>query len=200
MKILLVLVTCTLLLIGCKQAKQPLMGETEFQRKLNAEFKDASTSPLKDNDRKQFYGLDFFKFDSAYVVTAQLIPAQNTVPFKMETTTSRLPEYIAYGELHFKLKGQYFNLTVYQNLELMQQKAYNDYLFLPFLDDTNGIETYAGGRYIDIVKPNNNTVVIDFNTAYNPYCAYNETYSCPVVPQKNYLKTRVESGVKAFKK
>ena len=72
-------------------------------------------------------------------------------------------------------------------------------MFLPFSDETNGIESYGGGRYIDLRIPEGNTLIIDFNSAYNPYCAYNDKYSCPIVPRENYLRTRIEAGVKKFK-
>lgn len=185
---------------GCAQNKRPVKGETEFQRKLNAEYKDATTSPLKDKDRKQFEGLDFFKFDSAYVVYALFKRTPNEKPFKMKTTTDRLPVYVKYGELTFSLKGENFKLDIYQNLDLIKKEGYEDYLFLPFLDETNGFESYGGGRYIDLRIPEGDVTEIDFNKAYNPYCAYNDRYSCPIVPRINYLKTRIEAGVKVFDK
>ena len=82
----------------------------------------------------------------------------------------------------------------------MKEEGYEDYLFLPFLDDTNGEESYGGGRYIDCRIPEGDTIEIDFNKAYNPYCAYNENYSCPIVPRENYLAIEVKAGVKVFKK
>lgn len=200
MKAVSLLLVCLLCLLSCAQKKQPLQGETEFQKELNAEFKDASKSPLKNSDRKHFKGLDFFKFDSAYVVTAQFKRTPNERPFKMKTTTDRTPQYIKYGELDFVLKGKPLKLAIYQNLDLMAQDGYEDYLFLPFLDETNGAESYGGGRYIDARIPKGNTMVIDFNSAYNPYCAYNDKYSCPIVPRENYLRVRVEAGVKTFEK
>ena len=200
MKHTITLILCAVFLVGCAQKKRPIQGETEFQRELNAQYKDASTSPLKEEDRKSFTGLDFFKFDSIYVVTAQFIRTPNENPFKMKTTTDRLPVYVKYGELLFSLKGEDFKLNIYQNQGLIEQEGYEDYLFLPFLDETNGLESYGGGRYIDAKIPKGNTMVIDFNQAYNPYCAYNDTYSCPIVPRDNYLRIRIEAGVKAFKK
>ncbi|WP_223551531.1 DUF1684 domain-containing protein [Aestuariivivens sp. NBU2969] len=200
MKHTITLILCAVFLVGCAQKKRPIQGETEFQRELNAQYKDASTSPLKEEDRKSFTGLDFFKFDSIYVVTAQFIRTPNENPFKMKTTTDRLPVYVKYGELLFSLKGEDFKLNIYQNQGLIEQEGYEDYLFLPFLDETNGLESYGGGRYIDARIPKDDTMVIDFNQAYNPYCAYNDIYSCPIVPRDNYLRTRIEVGVKAFKK
>jgi hypothetical protein len=187
-------------LVSCAQDKKAVMGDTEFQREINAEYKDASKSPLKEKDLKKFKGLDFFKFDSTYVVTARFVRAMGEQPFKMKTTTDRLPEYVKYGELTFDLKGKEFKLNIYQNQDLTKKEGYEDYLFLPFIDDTNGEESYGGGRYIDMRIPEGNTVIIDFNSAYNPYCVYNEKYSCPIVPRENYLDTEVRAGVKVFKK
>jgi hypothetical protein len=186
--------------LSCAQDKQPLLGETDFQIQMNSDFKDATKSPLKDKDRKHFKGLDFFKFDSTYVVTALLKRTPDEQSFKMKTTTERLPEYVKYGIVEFELKGKIHHLNIYQNLELLTKEGYDDYLFLPFLDDTNGEESYGGGRYVECRIPLGEQLIIDFNTAYNPYCAYNEKYSCPIVPRENYLELKVEAGVKAFSK
>nr|WP_298345481.1 DUF1684 domain-containing protein [uncultured Algibacter sp.] len=185
---------------SCAQKKRPIQGETEFQKEINSDYKDASKSPLKEKDRKNFESLDFFKFDSAYVVIANFKRTPNEKPFKMKTTTARRPIYVKYGELTFNLKGESFKLNIYQNQGLIEKEGYENYLFLPFLDETNGLESYGGGRYIDARIPEGSTMIIDFNKAYNPYCAYNDKYSCPIVPRKNYLKTRIEAGVKAFDK
>ena len=187
-------------IFGCAQEKTSLLGKTEFQRTINAEYKDASKSPLKAKDLKDFKGLDFFKFDSSYVVTATLKPTPDTKYFNMRTTTSRLTEKRVYGVLSFKLNGESHKLNVYQDKDLMKTEGYEDYLFLPFLDNTNGNGSYGGGRYIDLRIPEGDDMVVDFNTAYNPYCAYNSKYSCPIVPRDNYLNVNVEAGVKAFDK
>lgn len=185
---------------GCAQKKQPLLGETEFQLELNSEFKDATTSPLKEKDRKNFRGLDFFKFDSTFVVTAKLIRTPDEKPFKMKTTDGRLPEYVKYGVVEFIIHGDSLVLDIFRNLEVLDQEGYEDYLFLPFIDHTNGETTYGGGRYIDARIPEGDTMEIDFNTAYNPYCAYDEKYSCPIVPRQNYLPLEIRAGVKAYVK
>jgi uncharacterized protein (DUF1684 family) len=99
----------------------------------------------------------------------------------------------------FTLLGASHALELYQGEDMMTKAGFEDYLFLPFLDETNGIETYGGGRYIDARIPKGDTLIIDFNTAYNPYCAYNSNYSCPVVPRANYLKVKIKAGVKAFR-
>ncbi len=199
-KTLTLVMFATLFFTSCQQKKRPLLGDTQFQKELNAFYKDASTSPLKKKDRKNFEGLDFFKFDSAYIVTANFKRTPNEVPFEMKTTTYRRPMYVKYGEVAFKLKGETFTLDVFENLDYKEQEDYEPFLFLPFLDETNGLESYGGGRYIDTEMPNGKTLTIDFNEAYNPYCAYNDKYSCPIVPRQNYLKTRVEAGVKGFEK
>ena len=170
----------------------------QAQEKLNKEFADAKESPLEEEDLKQFKGLDFFPIDEKFIVKAQFIRTQNEKKFEMKTTGTRLPIYIKYGELHFMMEGKTFQLNVYQNIELMKQKGYEDYLFLPFSDLTCGNESYLGGRYIDMRIPNSNEVIVDFNKAYNPYCAYNHKYSCPLVPLENNLKIEIKAGVKKF--
>ena len=186
--------------LGCAQEKMPLQGETEWQREMNANFKDASTSPLTKKGLRKFKGLDFFKFDSSYVVKAKLKLTPEEKPFKMKTTTDREPNYRVYAIATFELNGETHQLNVYQNLDLMEQEEYKDYLFIPFLDDTNGETTYGGGRYVEGSLPEDDILVINFNEAYNPYCAYSDRYSCPIVPRINYVKTSVEAGVKAYKK
>ena len=192
--------TFTVTLTSCSQGKRPLKGDTDFQKELNAEYKDASKSPLKNKDLKNFDGLDFFKFDSTYVVKANLKRTPNSKWFNMKTTTSRVSKERVYGILTFKLKGKQYKLNIYQGEDLMKTKGFEDYLFLPFLDETNGTETYGGGRYIDTTIPDGDTLIIDFNRAYNPYCAYNDKYSCPIVPRQNYLRIKIKAGVKAFNK
>lgn len=200
MKFILVISIILTSLLSCGQKKRPLKGETVFQKELNASYKDVTHSPLKPEDRKHFMGLDFFKVDSSYVVTATLKRTPDSPWFKMPTTTSRVSQERIFGDISFTLKGKTYSLHVYQNKELMTKEGFEAYLFLPFLDLTNGETTYGGGRYIDTSIPDGDTLVIDFNTAYNPYCAYNEKYSCPIVPRANFLNTKVEAGVKRFKK
>ena len=197
-KIIFLLVFVSIL--SCGQNKQPLLGKTEWQKEMNADFKDATTSPLKEKDRKTFVGLEFFVFDSTYVVTATLTRTPDEKPFKMKTTTDRLPNYVKYGVIEFQLKGKTNQLNIYQNLDLLNKEGYEDYLFLPFLDNTNGDSSYGGGRYVESSIPGGEKITIDFNKAYNPYCVYNDKYSCPIVPRVNYLPLLVEAGVKIFEK
>lgn len=170
----------------------------QFQKKMNTEFADAATSPLTTEDRAKFKSLDFFPANASFFVQATLVKTQNAVPFAMKTTTSRQPLYVKYGELHFELEGKKQKLNVYRNLEIAKQAKYKDYLFLPFSDRTSGRETYIGGRYVDLKIPKGKKIAIDFNTAYNPYCAYNSKYSCPIVPLENDLDVAIMAGVKKF--
>lgn len=186
--------------VACAQEKQMHNEETKFQKELNAEYKDATTSPLKKKDLKKFKSLDFFKFDSTYVVKAKLKRTPDSEWFNMKTTTDRVSKERVFAIITFQLNEKTYQLNVYQGKDLMSTEDYRDYLFLPFLDDTNGTTTYGGGRYIDLSIPESDTLVIDFNTAYNPYCAYNDKYSCPIVPRENYLATEVKAGVKAYDK
>lgn len=188
------------LLLACAQDKRPVLGETDFQRKMNSEFKDATTSPLKAKDLKVFKGLDFFKYDSTYVVKAHLKRTPDTKWFEMHTTTDRVSEERVYGILSFEIQGKKLNLNVYQSKASLNKKINEDFLFLPFLDNTNGEESYGGGRYLNLKIPEGDTIEIDFNKAYNPYCVYNEKYSCPIVPRENYLDLAIRAGVKDFKK
>ena len=177
-----------------------LAGILKFQDELNKDYKDPKKSPLPDKYRKSFEKLDFFAPDTNYVITAKFIKSMDAPSFLMPTTTDRKPEYKVYGIAYFELNGKEFQLEVYQNQNLILQKQFKNHLFLPFLDKTNGKETYGGGRYIDLERPNGNEIVIDFNRSFNPYCAYSKKYSCPIVPLVNTLDVKVKAGVKAFKK
>lgn len=167
-----------------------------YRKKLNKEFKDPKESPLTPNDFKTFKELDFFNLDESFRVSATLVINTSPQFFKMATSTDRLPLYSTFGELIFTLKEQEYSLQVYQNQKLKNVIGYEDYLFVPFTDVTNGDETYGGGRYLDIQIPTSDVIFIDFNKAYNPYCAYSDRYSCPKVPAVNDLPIRIEAGVK----
>ena len=169
-----------------------------FQKNLNQEFADAKKSPLTEEDLAVFKTLDFFPIDENFIVEATFAKSKNEKSFAMKTTTDRAPLYVKYGEISFVLNGNNFKLNVYQNLELVKKPGFKNHLFLPFSDLTSGNETYIGGRYIDLEIPKGKTIIIDFNQAYNPYCAYNYKYSCPIVPLENDLATHINAGVKKF--
>lgn len=174
---------------------------TEWQHELNDEFADPKTSPLPDHERHKFKSLDFFPIDAKYRMVASFQRTPDEPPFTMPTTGERKPVYVKYGIATFSLEGQTFSLPIYQNIQLSQTEEYKDYLFAPFTDQTNGFETYGGGRYIDLRIPENETeIILDFNKAYNPYCAYNSKYSCPIPPPENDLNLKITAGVKAWDK
>ena len=172
----------------------------EFQQELDKEYANPEESPLEYKALKKFEGLDFFEIDPNFIVKAEFVRTPAEAPFTMPTSTERLPIYVKYGELYFSLQGKNFKLNVYQNQELTQDPEYFDYLFLPFTDLTNGKSSYGGGRYIDFRIPKSKEVVLDFNKAYNPYCAYSGKYSCPIPPKENDLEIGIFAGVKAFDK
>lgn len=172
----------------------------QFQKNMNEHYADSVKSPLKKKDWAVFKALEFFPISEKYFVTATFKRTKKEKPFEMKTTTSRKPLYVKYGELHFEIDGIPCQLNVYQNVEFSKKPVYKNTLFLPFTDYTSGVESYGGGRYIDLEIQKGNTWTIDFNQAYNPYCAYNEKYSCPIVPEENDLKVEIKAGVKAFKK
>lgn len=203
MKNIYVVCFALLFVFGCNtQRKRALIGETEYQQKLNASYKDASQSPLKKKDLKEFKGLDFYPVDSSFIVTAQLIKTENAPVFKMATTTDRQVLYKEYGVLKFDLKGVKSQLTLYQSQDNLTDPQYKDYLFLPFTDKTSGNGSYVGGRYMDVMTTDEHadgTVVLNFNNTYNPYCVYNKEYSCPLTPRENHLEVEVTAGIKDFK-
>lgn len=172
----------------------------EFQASLNATFRDPEASPLPDRYRKNFSGLEFYPADTSFRTWARLQRTPEALPFDMPTSTMEVARERRYGYLTFELDGQPYTLEVYQSPELLLEKGYEDYLFLPFTDLTNGKGTYEGGRYLDLRIPRGDSLLLDFNKAYNPYCAYNPKYSCPIVPEVNHLQTEVRAGVKSFKK
>ncbi|CAM1366572.1 conserved hypothetical protein [Tenacibaculum sediminilitoris] len=187
---------------SCKsQDKKPLLGASDFQKDLNAKFKDASKSPLTKKGLKKFKGLDFFPIDNKYKVKARLEKTPDALIFNFPTTTSRVAVYRKYGVLSFKIANKEFELSIYQNVN--PKPEYVNHLFLPFLDNTNGKTSYKGGRFIDVYTTDiedDGTVVIDFNESYNPYCAYSNRYSCPITPRDNYIDVEIKAGVMAYNK
>ncbi|UFH34575.1 DUF1684 domain-containing protein [Flavobacterium acetivorans] len=198
MRTILLFVFLAQLNFGFAQEKFDEAAVTQFQTDLNTEFADAKTSPLMAEDLSTFQTLDFYPANGKYFVTAKFVRTKKEKPFEMKTTGERKPMYVKYGEAFFTLDGKDFKLNVYRNIALSKKKEYKNHLFLPFSDLTCGQESYIGGRYIDVKIPEGNTLVIDFNTAYNPYCAYNHKYSCPIVPLENDLNVEIKAGVKKF--
>lgn len=171
-----------------------------FQSELNQKFASEENSPLTPKDLEIFKGLNFFAIDTSYQIEAKFVRTPYETPFIMKTTTNREPLYVKYGEAHFVLQEKKWVLHIYQNQGLKTQSEYEDYLFLPFTDLTNAHSTYGGGRFIDLKIPEGDSIHIDFNMAYNPYCAYNERYSCPIPPDINHMEIAIHAGVKNYPK
>ena len=185
-----------LLITQVALSQQSYQREVEaFQKELNEFYSNPEESPLYKEDIKSFQGHPFFPIDKTYRVNAKLTKIKNPKPFKMQTSTLREPTYVRYAYAEFKLKGDSYKLAIYRKLDESIKEDTDDHLFLPFTDLTNGLETYGGGRYIDLEVPEGNEIIIDCNKAYQPYCAYSYRYSCPVPPVENDLNLRIEAGV-----
>ena len=169
-----------------------------YRKKQEEKFRDPKESPLDKKLRKHFTGLNYYPINLDYRVIARFVKTESPVLFKMKTTTARLPEYQKYGEVHFTLDGEDRVLEVYQSPEISKRPGLEDYLFIPFTDETNGVDTYEVGRYIDFNIPTSDEVILDFNKAYNPYCSYGSAYSCPIPPAANQLPIKVEAGEKRY--
>lgn len=167
-----------------------------FRDELNHHYKTPGQSPLSEKDLALFTEHEFFPADLKFRVQAKLIVTKNKKEFKMKTSSEKQKDYIKYGEVHFSINGKPYKLNVYQSLDLIKQDAYKDYLFIPFTDLTTGESSYGGGRYMDYKIPPGDLITIDFNQAYNPYCAYSTGYSCPIPPKENFLDLKVEAGIK----
>lgn len=174
---------------------------TMWQISENDRFRNADTSPLTPENRSEFKGLEFFPYNHAFRVKATLERTPDAPVFEMTTTTDRRPKYRQYGILKFELQKQQLQLKVYQSQDLSDNPAFRKLLFLPFYDATTGQSTYGGGRYINLTMPEGDDIIIDFNEAYNPYCAYRDGFSCPITPLENNLqRVAIEAGTKDFKK
>ena len=154
---------------------------------------------VKKPDWKYF---KFFPISIEYRILAKFEKINDTSGFVMKTSGKLSKKYFRYGILSFTLNNKPFHLTVYQSEQLMKNDEYKDYLFLPFTDLTSGEQSYAGGKYIDfrMDEIKDNTVLIDFNKAYNPYCAYTTGYNCPIPPRENDLPVAIKAGEMAFGK
>jgi hypothetical protein len=180
-----------------KQFPAEILEIETFQKELNREYKTEEETPLRDENFKKFKAHPFFPIDLTYRVKAKLVKTENAEPFEIPTSSGKTKKYREFGKVYFALNGAEQVLTVYQSLALLDDPEYQDYLFLPFKDETNGKDTYGGGRYLDLRIPKNDELIIDFNKAYHPLCAYNPyDYNCPIVPEVNWLKIPIEAGVK----
>ena len=197
---LTIMLVVALLLVSCSNNEEAApsdlpMTETEQLRLEKDEyFRDGEHSPIPEDQRDGFVGLNYFPIDSAFVVAATFVPNDDPQTFKMATTQNDLRDAFRAGTLTFTIDGTPCTLTAYQFVGQNDQS-----LFVPFKDATSGAETYGTGRYIDLEYVRGSLKYeIDFNVAYNPYCAYNENYSCPLTPAENTLPVAIKAGEKAW--
>jgi len=147
-------------------------------------------SPIPQASRKSFLGLTYFPPASDFVFDLPLKKLEQPEPFSMGTTTGEIRTMRRYGTFTFTVGGVPCTLTAFTPLD------HPTSLFIPFKDATNGGETYEAGRYIDMEINEQNRYQLDMNLAYNPYCAYNPSYSCPLVPAENVLPVAIRAGEK----
>jgi uncharacterized protein len=173
-------------------------------------YKDSIQSFLDDyvknhevvtGDNKKY--LKFYSPDENYRVIAQFQRSTNPKWLQMATSGKQKQTFRVYGIVTFKLDDTTVKLNLYQSQDLMQDPKYKDYLLLMFTDETTGKETYEAGRYLDFTTSDiqNNSLLIDFNKSYNPYCAYESgKYNCPIPPIENRLPVAVRAGEKIYDK
>ncbi len=183
---------------------QTFYGSTDlktFRDGRDKEFRNRAESPLKDEDFAAFRGLNYYALNNAFRVTATLKRRADAKYFQMPTSSGLTKKLVKYGVLTFKFNGKLTTLSVYQSDSVTREKfpEYAHLLFIPFKDATTRTDTYGGGRYIDIVTPKDNKVILDFNLAYNPNCAYgSDKYSCPIPPRENRLSVAIKAGEKRY--
>ena len=176
--------------------------QSSYKDSVDAFIKNyvATHEVVKGEDRKQ---LHFFDVNEKYRVVARFEKANTDQWFEMPTSGKIKKVFRVYGVLSFTINDTLVKLNLYQSQGLMGNDQYKNYLFLPFTDATTGNETYESGRYIDLQTSDikNNEVVIDFNKAYNPYCAYvSGVYNCPIPPAANHLPIAILAGEKVYGK
>lgn len=196
---------CLLLSFVCLANSQTFYGTTDlktFREGRENEFRNKTETPLQDKDFAEFKGLNYFPENKKFVVKATFKRTSDEKYFQMPTSSGKSKKFGKYGVLSFKLNGKKQTLSVYQaDAEVLKKyPEYADLLFVPFKDLTNGAQTYSGGRYIDLKTPTGNEVILNFNLAYNPNCAYgSDRYNCPIPPKENALQVKIEAGEKIYK-
>lgn len=157
-------------------------------------FKRGSESPLTDVDKRKFNGLNYYPVDPEMRVNARLTPFQNQTSMVIPTSDNKEKTYIRFAFAEFELKKQMHKVLLLKAVDDENPNA----VFLAFSDSTSGDETYGGGRYLDLETSSNSRIIIDFNKAYNPFCVFNDTYSCPFPPKENHLNIAIRAGEKEF--
>ena len=162
---------------------------SEYRAQKDEFFQRHPQSPLTPEQRLGFVGLQYFPENDDLRLEVQVEPAQDGEPMEMQTSTGGVQTYGRHGRFRFEVDGKEAELTIFRN-----EHGY----FLPFVDSLAGKETYPAGRYLEPEALPGGRFFVDFNLAYNPYCAYNEMWSCPITPPENRLKVPVRAGEKLF--
>jgi len=162
---------------------------TDFRREKDEFFGYHPQSPLTPEQKHRFTGLQYFPENESLRLEVQAELLFDQQPMQMQTSTGGVQTYVRHARFKFQVDGQEAELTIYQN-----ENGY----FLPFADSLAGKETYPAGRYLEPESLPGNRFLVDFNLAYNPYCAYNEMWSCPITPAENRLKVPIRAGEKLF--
>jgi len=169
----------------------------KWRKERDVFFRNHQRSPLLSQDKKAFKGLRYYPFDPKYVFSGQIErfifhinDPQYYATFLTNKGTNK--RYLRYGRFHFSLDGRKHAVEIYKSI-------LSDALFIPFKDGTNEKETYEGGRYMDAEILSDYKMVLDFNMAYNPSCAYNEKFICVLPPGENKLDVEIRAGEKSFK-
>ncbi len=162
---------------------------TAFRASKDEFFSEHPQSPLTYEQRKAFRGLAYFPPNPALVLEVDVEVFSEQTEIEMQTTTGDVQFFMRWGKIQFEVDGQPAALTIYSN-----QHGY----FLPFVDALAGHETYPAGRYLEPEPLPDGRLLVDFNYAYNPYCAYNDRWSCPLPPAENRLRVPIRAGEKLF--
>ncbi len=160
-----------------------------FRAEKNEFFGSHPQSPLTREQKKDFHGLQYFPENDSLRLEVKVDEFENKQAFEMQTSTGDVQIYEKFGKFRFEVDGEEVELTIYQS-----QHGF----FLPFVDTLAGKETYPAGRYLEPEALPGGHFIVDFNIAYNPYCAYNEMWSCPITPAENRLKVAIRAGEKLF--
>lgn len=194
MQTILLLLTIALMPVGGYELEVYRHWEAKDQL-----FRDKETSPiLNKKERKNFTGIKHYPPDRRLVITAKYQPLIEEDTLEFITSSGSVKLYAKVATLEFTIDSTALSLPAYQGIELRKKAGYEKYLFVPFTDNTSGKETYGGGRYLDLDIPESDTITIDFNYAYNPYCAYTNGYSCPIPKPESRLAISVLAGEKAY--
>lgn len=192
------IITLLITFIGFTSNGQKTKTEIAKHREEHRqELLDTANHMLSIEEISEFQGLDYFDFDTSFQVNVRFTKDKGK-KFEMSTSTDRLPIYRRYGYIDFMINSVPCRLAVYQNIDLLRRdrKQFRDYLFIPYKDKSTRNETYGGGRFLDFEIPKSKITPLDFNLAYNPYCAYSYRYSCPIPPDENTLKVEIKAGEK----